>query len=102
MTISLEEAAKCPKCSKAGKLDGVRVLEDGGHLNIYLCDNSRCEWGMESSGWVVQTDRRGTVYERPKGDRGHDKSFPTMSEQLLAQGRRAVEDAVRRDLRPKD
>jgi hypothetical protein len=98
MTIPLEEAAKCPKCSKPGKLDGARALEDGGHLNVYLCDNNRCVW--LNTGWVVQTDKRGMVYERPIGDRGHDKSFPVMSNQVLSAGQRTVEDAVRRDLRP--
>jgi hypothetical protein len=99
MSISLEDAAKCSKCGKPGQLDIAKPLEDGGHLNVYICDNDRCEWGSIRSGWVVQTDRRGMVYEREIGGRGHDKSFPEMSNDLLSQGQRVVEDAVRRDLR---
>jgi hypothetical protein len=98
MTISLEEAARCPKCKKVGKFDGANALDDGGHLNVYKCDNSRCVW--LNTGWVVQTDKRGAVYERAFGDRGHDKSFPTMNDQILSAGQRTVEDAVRKDLRP--
>ena len=99
MAISLEDAAKCGKCGKAGKLDSVFELPDGGHANVYICDNNLCIWGMERSGWVVQTDARGTVFEREIGERGMDKTYPTMTPGLLASGQRKAEDALERDLR---
>lgn len=100
--ISLEEAARCPKCGKAGKLDSAFAIGDGGHVNVYICDNPLCIWGLELSGWAVQTDRRGAVYQQEQGDRGHEKAFPRMTDDTISMGQRHAEDAAGKDLRNDD
>lgn len=101
--ISLEDAAKCPKCGKAGKLDSAFLITEGtlagGHTNVYICDNNLCIWGIELSGWAVSTDKRGAVYQQDSGDRGHEKAFPTMSQDMISMGQRFAEDAAGKDMR---
>jgi hypothetical protein len=97
LPVPLEEAAKCPKCGKPGILVAVQPVPDekgGGHVNAYNCDNEGCVWGQEHSGWLVQTDRRGHVFERERGSRGMDKDFPKMTPGQLSMGRAILEDAI--------
>lgn len=97
LPVPLEEAAKCPKCGKPGMLTMSGPVDDGGDFNVYNCDNDRCEWGEQRSGWLVQTDERGHVFERNRGTRGMDKDFPTMSPDALARGRALLENAIQEE-----
>lgn len=100
LPVPLEQAARCPKCDKPGQLTMVKpvpIEQGGGHVNVYNCDNDRCVWGEQGSGWIVQTDERGFVFERDHGPRGMDKDFPKMSPDALARGRRNLEDVIREE-----
>ena len=100
LPVPLEEAAKCTKCGKPGELVMVKPTPQelgGGHVNVYICDNPGCVWGAEKTGWIVQTDERGFVFERPRGERGMDKDYPKMSPDALSRGRMILEDAINQE-----
>lgn len=101
--VPIEEAAKCPKCGKEGKIkQAVRNAMDtmtgkrtGDDVVVYICDTEICTW--YNTGWVVQSDKNGNVYERNHGPRGIDKQFPAMTPDQLSRGRAEVEDIIRRE-----
>lgn len=98
--VTVEQAAKCPKCGKPGRLNySAKHTDDNGvdwDVVAYICDNELCIW--LNTGWLVQSDKNGIVYQRDQGERGQDKQFERMSPDLKAAGRRYLEDIVRRDL----
>lgn len=98
--VTIQEAAKCPKCKKEGRLDQNFKHTDEHNINwdvtTYICDNEICPW--YNTGWVVQSDKNGVVYERDIGERGMDKDFPKLSPDVKSVGRMYLEDIVRRDL----
>src|SRR5262245_50482361 len=105
--VSITEAAKCRgklpdnrRCGEIGKLiRSNKAYDDDGELcdvAVYHCVNPDCTWF--NTGWVVQSNDRGEVYERDQGPRGQDKTFRAMSPDQLAYGRRMMEDIARRDL----
>lgn len=102
--VSITEAAHCPKCGVLGRLaKSNKTRADSGELcdvAVYHCTNDGCSW--YNTGWLVQSDERGQVYERDQGTRGQDKTFQPMSRDQQAAGQRAVEDLLGRDLRDKD
>jgi hypothetical protein len=95
---TLEEAAECPKCHLVGMLTGSDKKEiDGQEWDVtsYHCDNEDCSW--YNTGWVVSSDKNGHVYERPRGERGMDKTFEPLSKEALFRGRAEVEEVIGRD-----
>lgn len=102
MATRVEDAAKCPKCGEVGALKTTTRVEDERtpgkwwDLGEYECATELCVWF--GTGWAVQSDENGLVYERPKGERGMDKTFTPMSPDLKAAGRAFLEDIVERDL----
>lgn len=97
MTISLEEASKCPKCGVAAKLTTAYKnhsfeKNEWWDLCVYVCDRKVCLNYNEP--WLVQSNKNGIVFERNIGDRGMDKTFEPMSKDQLAFGRMIVEDAL--------
>jgi hypothetical protein len=98
MTIRLEDAAKCPKCGVPGEVVNRTQIVDEGELwdvVAYKCDTELCPWC--DSHWFVQSDKNGIVYEREIGERGMDKTFPKISADQLALGRRILENAIREE-----
>jgi hypothetical protein len=105
--VTIVEASRCPICSWQGKLRHTRKVKgDDGRdwdLATYYCVNEDgCRWGKASSGWLVQSDEQGNVYERDKGPRGMDKTFDhrTITPDRLSRGQRIIEDLKGKDLRP--
>lgn len=107
MATTIVEASKCPICGDQGKLrKSKKVLGDDKRewdLATYYCVNEEgCRWGKQESGWLVQSDEQGNVYERDRGPRGMDKTFDerTVTPDRLSRGQRIVEDLRGKDLRP--
>lgn len=102
--ITIEQAAKCPKCGVLGRLHTSRkTFAEGGEpcdIATYHCVTEACSW--YGTGWAVQSDSRGMVYQRDQGTRGQDKTFNPLSREAMARGQRQVEDLMQRDLRDKD
>lgn len=97
MSKTLQEASYCPRCQKAGERSLHRAFRDNSKLYIIKCLNGDCSW--YNTGWAVQVDSDGQVYEREIGPRGMDKTFPTLSPDQLAYGQRLIEDIKGEDLR---
>lgn len=104
--VSIIKASHCPICGDQGKLRrSNKVKGDDGALwdfAVYYCPNEEgCRWGKQGSGWFVQSDEQGNVYERDKGPRGMDKTFDprTVTPDRLSRGQRVVEDLRQKDLR---
>lgn len=101
---SIEEAAKCPRCHLLGRLShSSKTRDDQGvewDVSEYHCDTEGCAW--EGTGWVVQSDKNGIVYERPRGERGMDKTFEPLSKEALFRGRAEVEEVVGHDMESED
>lgn len=57
----------------------------------YECHNERCKWFNQR--WIVQVRSDGTIPDPSKGP----KSFPDMSPDMLAAGRRIAEEAAIHD-----
>lgn len=64
---TLDEASRCPICSQPGRQTASSSGSKGSKLYNYLCMNTECRWF--DTGWLVQLDRNGDVYERPKGQK---------------------------------
>lgn len=104
MPVRVEEASKCPKCKIVGVLQSTEHIGamdprgDGKEWDLaaYVCATEGCEWF--GTGWAVQSDADGFVFERERGERGMDKTFTTLSPDLKSAGRRYLEDIVNRDL----
>lgn len=94
---TFDEAKCCPKCAKPGEAKLERVIDRRANTRLYTvkCLNEGCRWF--NTGWAVQVDGEGMVFERNRGPRGMDKSFPVMSPDQLAHGRAQVEDVLKRD-----
>jgi len=97
--VTVVEASKCPKCGTQGVLSKTEHTKDDAgapcDVAVYLCDNEGCTW--YKTGWVVQSDERGKVYQRDQGERGQDKTFEKPTPDFFARGRRIVEDVIRED-----
>jgi hypothetical protein len=98
--ILITEAAKCHLnrgCKQTGKLvSSKRIRDEDGDpcdIAVYECQTDLCPRVGER--WLVQSDPRGVVYQRPPAGRGGgiEHTFPHMTPDQLAQGRRAVEQA---------
>lgn len=103
MTVTVDEAAKCPKCGVLGKLRSTRRRFFEGEwwdVGAYYCVNEDCNWF--NTGWAVSSNEQGIVYERPQGERGQDKTFNKMSRAQLAHGRAQVEEVLGRDAEEED
>lgn len=100
---TLNEAAFCPRCERRGReVRKVKDRDEGGSpcwVYTFHCQTELCPWYQ--TGWAVQTDERGNVFEREQGPRGQDKTFKKMSRDAIARGRRQVEDLLGEDLRDK-
>ena len=96
-TITLAEASHCPRCNQRGETEQVRDLPNRDKMHVLICKNEGCEW--YNTGWVVQVAPDGSVFQREQGERGQDKTFPKLTEDQLAYGRRTMEDIEGRDLR---
>lgn len=97
--VTKAEASLCPRCKNPGKETFVRkVRESDTRLYTYTCETEVCPWF--ETGWAVQIDADGNVYERPRGERGMDKTFQPLSDDAMSRGMRAIEDMKGRDLRP--
>lgn len=100
--VDIRDAAKCPKCGVLGELTSSRAaLDESGKpcdIATYNCVTELCRWF--GTGWVVQSDARGEIFERNQGPRGQDKTFPLLTPDQLARGRMAVEQAAEREDRP--
>lgn len=95
---TLEEAARCPRCSEPGKGDRKQSVANGSTLYYYVCENVQCRWwvgGDNGGAWVVQVRRDGTIPERSTSD----KEFPALDEFQKAYARRQIEDLKNQDLR---
>lgn len=91
---SIEEAAKCPKCSEPGRLSKtVNASNGNGKVRTYICENERCRW--YSTGWVVQVDISGQLVE---GNHRGSKSFEALSKRELDYGRHNLEEILQKDL----
>lgn len=98
--VTIDEAALCPKCKTLGQVArnrSERKKFEGKMWDVcvYICVNEGCNWF--NTGWVVQSDDRGVVYERPQGPRGQDKQFNKLSRGQMAAGRAMVEEVIGRD-----
>jgi hypothetical protein len=96
---TFDEAKTCPKCKNPMQVESKEALPHIGsncYLYTVICYTEGCRWF--GTGRAIQVNN-GIVYERPRGERGMDKTFPTMTPDQLARGQRDVEDAVQRDLR---
>lgn len=107
--VTIVEASKCPICGDQGKLRRSNKVDgDDGQkwdLATYYCPNEEgCRWAKQGSGWLVQSDKEGNVWERSRGERGMDKTFEkrTISPDRLSFGRRVIEDIKQKDLRDDD
>jgi hypothetical protein len=100
--VTIDEAAHCPRCDTIGEIAKKEVKRhfienEWWDVYVYTCPNQVCPWW--NTGWIVSSNERGIVYERPVGERGMPKSFPKLSKDQLAYGQRLVEDVVKKDLR---
>lgn len=99
LMIRIEEAAKCRVCGDVGylvvnqKADSPSTGEEV-DLSVYECQNRVCLNYGSNNRWLVQSDKRGIVYERNRGPRGMDKDFPTRSNEYWSKGKAIVEDAI--------
>jgi hypothetical protein len=95
---TFEQAKRCPKCDQPGDASVHRGLPGGGRVYTVMCRNEKCRWF--DTGWAVQINPDGEVYDRAKDQMGGKlKTYPAMTPGQLAQGQRAIEDVVKRDLR---
>jgi hypothetical protein len=102
--VTIDEAAKCPKCGVVGKLKvSKRKFFEGEwwDVAVYECANQRCTW-FDQPGWLVSSNERGEVYERDQGPRGQDKTFTPMSPGALSRGRMDVEEVAGKDVEADD
>ena len=98
MAKTLEEVSNCPKCGQAGERSLHRAdPRDNTKLYTIKCMTKTCRWFDTS--WAVQVDGDGQVFERERGERGMDKTFPSLTPGQLAAGQRMIEDIKGEDLR---
>lgn len=100
--VTIDEAAHCPKCGEVGIIAKKEVKKhyidrEWWDVYVYICTNELCRW--YNTGWIVSSNERGVVYQRPSGPRGQDKTFLKLSPDQMAVGRRIVEDLKQRDMR---
>lgn len=64
---TLDEASRCPICKEPAQQTVSRSGSRGSKLHTYVCRNQNCRW--YDTGFLVQVDSNGDVYERPKGEK---------------------------------
>lgn len=95
---TFEKAKRCPKCDQPGEASLHKNLPRGGKVYTVMCRNEKCRWF--DTGWAVQVNPDGEVYDRTKDPMGGKlKTYPALSPGQLAAGQRAIEDMRGRDLR---
>lgn len=97
MSVTFEEACRCPKCGQPGASTKQITHPSGTTIFTVLCENSLCLW--YNTGWLVQRNRDGSIPERERGPRGADKDFVPYTPEQEAYARRVLEDTQQRDLR---
>jgi hypothetical protein len=103
--VTIEQAAHCPRCGEVGSIAKKEVKKhfidhEWWDVYAYICPNDKCVW--YNTGWLVSSNERGIVYQRPQGERGIDKTFKKFSPDQMAMGRRMVEDVKQQDLRDEE
>ncbi len=97
LTVSFEEASKCPRCDNAGEQNAlVRNVKDG-KLYTFTCRNSACSW-FETD-WVVQRLEDGTV---PLRETTRERTFapiPGMTQEKAIKALKQTADDEERGLR---
>lgn len=87
MTISLEDAIKCPKCGEPGVEVSTQNLGRKGIAHVYHCDNKLCLWYQ--TGYVVQEHPDGSIHENSNRS---PSLYPALTPSQEAMARRVIED----------
>ena len=84
-------ARTCWKCGRYGTETGVQNIGEGRKVHGFTCETKGC--GNERTGWVVQTNRDGSIPDRTKGFRSmQDTEFQhDVAQRMANQGRRNLE-----------
>lgn len=86
MSVSLEEASRCPKCEEPGEETRKMPGPKRSKVHIYTCRNERCSW--LNTNWTVQEMDDGTIPERKQGP----KELPPLTPSEEAMARAILED----------
>jgi len=83
---TIEEARRCPKCGKTGRLSRTNFNADRSKIETYTCETEGCRWF--NTGWAIQIMSDGTLAHRQEG---RHKEFPA-SPALETLGRNTVKE----------
>lgn len=73
MSVTFEDAKRCPRCDNPGEDTRQMPGQDGSTVHIITCRNERCSWF--DTNWMIQVKEDGTI---PIRDSGGSKQFPAM------------------------
>lgn len=95
MTVTIDEAKRCPRCSQAGQESGNHRGPKGSRVYTFVCMNEVCPW--YETGWIVQVNSDGTIPEREAGPKEFEKlpNFDANKERVEEQIRREAEEQTR-------
>jgi hypothetical protein len=93
---TLEDAKRCPRCEKSGRVGPPKnTLRPGTQVVVVTCETVGCPW--EGTGWPVQINPDGSIPDAaPTGTVRGEKQFGTVNPLLDNQRIQAVEQQIRK------
>lgn len=80
MSVSFEEASKCPKCERAMVEVASQNIMKGGVIKTLECQNNLCLWFEERK--LVQIDKDGNIPVRGQGEKDFTPYTPSQQAAL--------------------
>lgn len=96
MSVSYEEASRCPKCGNTGESVETRPGPNRSKIHILRCQNAVCRW--YATDWIVQQLEDGTVPVRERQERA-PKTFPKL---IIPETAKRYVDSIRDTELPPD
>lgn len=95
MTVTIDEAKCCPRCSQAGEQTAVSSGPRGSRIYNFACRNPICRW--YNTGWIVQVKADGTIPIREPGEKefGPMPNFDSNKERVEEMIQRQVEEETK-------